>query len=123
VALSTVALLSLPLLPVALLSLLLLPTPATLRSRGGWFSPSADATRRALDLGFPIVEGQCEEDENHGGECRWQDPEASPLLDGDRGRAREEAIVHVARDLGANEHSDAVRDEHEEALRLTADRG
>src|SRR5205807_9889497 len=60
----------------------------------------------------------CEQDQNHRGETRRQHPEAGPTLQGQAGRAAQEPVVHVARHLRADEHADAVGDQHEESLRL-----
>ena len=69
------------------------------------------------------MERETEEDQDHSREHRRQDPEAAPLLEGQRRRAAEEAVVHVPGHLRADEHADAVRHEDEEALRLAANPG
>src|SRR5258708_23018342 len=53
-------------------------------------------------------------------ERRRQYPETSPLRERQRRVAGEDAVVHVARNLRADQHPDSIRHEHEEALRLAA---
>src|SRR5436305_823243 len=68
------------------------------------------------------MERETEEDENHRREDGGENPEAPPLIERQRRRTGEEAIVDVAGDLRPDEHADTVRDEDEESLCLTANR-
>src|SRR5215217_8379907 len=69
-----------------------------------------------------VIEGEREEERDRGGERGRYPPEPVPLRQRQPCRTAEEAIVDVARDLRTDEHPHAVRDEYEEALRLSTDR-
>src|SRR5687768_9501030 len=69
-----------------------------------------------------IVEREREEDRHGGREGGRQPPELVPLRERQPVGAGEEAVVDVAGDLCSDQHADAVGDEHEESLRLPADR-
>src|SRR2546428_415291 len=66
---------------------------------------------------------QCEKEQDYSGKPSGQHPEAGPTLEGQTGRATEEPVVDVAGHLRADEHADAVGDQHEESLSLAANRG
>src|SRR5688572_20037382 len=109
-----------------------------LASYGGASAPQTTCTSRArrcrglgrrAHAGAPprlrlaVVERGSEEDQDDSREARRQEPEAPPLIEGQRRRPREVPVVDVPRYLCPDQHADAVRDEHEEALCLAADRG
>src|SRR5436190_15192324 len=63
-----------------------------------------------------------EQDQDDRGESGGQHPEAGPMLQGQAGRAAEEAVVDVAGHLRADDHTDAVGDQHEESVWSSARR-
>src|SRR6266550_3330526 len=84
--------------------------------------------RLYLTVRWPIsvagaFEERREEQQHRRGKNRREPPEAAPLCKRQYRRATaEERVVYSAGDLRADEHPDAVGDEHEESLRLAAHR-
>src|SRR5213593_2584360 len=70
----------------------------------------------------PRAKQRCEQEQDDRGEPGGQHPEPRPLCQREAGCAAEDAVVHVAGQLGADEHAEAVGDQYEEALGLAADR-
>src|SRR2546422_1153459 len=70
----------------------------------------------------PRAKQGCEQEQHHRGKRGGQHPEPRPLCQRQAGCAAEDAVVHVAGQLGADEHAEAVGDQYEEALGLAADR-
>src|SRR5437763_11872373 len=70
----------------------------------------------------PRAKQCCEQEQDDRSEPGGQHPEAGPLRERQAACAAEQRFVHVARHLRADEHADAVGDEHEESLRLAAHR-
>src|SRR5256885_14986455 len=66
---------------------------------------------------------QCEEEQHRRREPCRRHPEAGPTVERETGRAAQHPVVHVPRYLRADQHSDAVGDQHEESLGLAAHRG
>src|SRR5881296_1424324 len=71
----------------------------------------------------PRAKQPCEQEQNHCGKPGRQHPEAGPTLQGQASGAAEQPVVDVAGHLCADEHADAVGNQHEESLRLAANRG
>src|ERR1044072_2965766 len=65
----------------------------------------------------------CEQEQSRRRDPGGQPPEAGPAVERETGSAAKHPVVPVPRHLRADEHSDAVGDQHEEALRLAAPRG
>src|SRR6266700_4076332 len=81
-------------------------------------------SRRGLACGrAPRAKQRREQQQDHRGEPGGQHPEARPLREPEAGCAAEDAVVHVAGQLGADEHAETVGDQDEETLGLAPDRG
>src|SRR2546422_6038381 len=71
----------------------------------------------------PRAKQRREQEQHHRGERGGQHPEPRPLCEREAGCAAEDAVVHVAGQLRADEHAEAVGHQYEEALGLAPDSG